>query len=299
MRVQTRSSRRLLPTMIAASFLAGSGCIALTSAGDNYVQSEEKRFFTTGTPDVTLSTFDGGIEIRSWDREEVQVFVERRASSREALEGIEIQSQQNGNQVTVNVTAPKADGFLNFSRSAKLIVSMPAFSNVVAKSGDGGITVSRITGRLDLRTSDGSIRGNDLAGDIKATTGDGAIRLDGLDGSLDIQTGDGSVTLSGKLTAVRAHTGDGSVAVHADPGSLAAAGWDLTTGDGAVTLVLPTMFDGELDAHTEDGRIRIEDVALSNLTGRSRRDTIRGRLGSGGGAVRVRTRDGSITVRRF
>jgi DUF4097 and DUF4098 domain-containing protein YvlB len=301
MSLTTHSPRQLSRLAIAASALtivvAGAGCIDLTGAVDAYVQSEEKRFFTTGTPDVSLSTFDGAIEIRSWDKAEVEIIIERHASSKAVLDEIEIQSQQDGNKVTVNVTAPKRSGFMGFSRSAKLIVQLPTFSNVAAKSGDGSIELARITGRLDLRTGDGSIRGRDLAGDVKAATGDGAVNLDGLDGSLDIETGDGSVALSGKLTAVRARTGDGSLAIHADPGSLTASGWDLTTGDGAITLELPPVFDAELDAHTGDGRIQIQDVPLSNRTEQNDKSTIRGQLGSGGGPVRLRTGDGSITIR--
>ena len=60
---------------------------------------------------------------------------------------------------------------------------------------------------------------------------------------------------------------------------------------------VPGDFAAELDAHTGDGRIRMQDVTLSNVTGNIGRNTVRGRLGAGGG-VRVRTGDGSITLRR-
>jgi hypothetical protein len=66
-----------------------------------------------------------------------------------------------------------------------------------------------------------------------------------------------------------------------------------------VTLELPDGFGGELDAHTGDGRIHMEEITVSNVTGRIAKDTVRGTLGSGGRTVRVRTGDGSITLRRF
>jgi hypothetical protein len=101
------------------------------------------------------------------------------------------------------------------------------------------------------------------------------------------------------LTTVRARSGDGSVTIHAGPGSTANADWDITTGDGSVTLALPDGFGAELDAHTGDGGIRMEDITLSNVTGKIGRNTLRGRLGSGGRNVRVRTGDGSITLKRI
>jgi hypothetical protein len=106
------------------------------------------------------------------------------------------------------------------------------------------------------------------------------------------------VTLSGKLTSLRAHTGDGSVTVRADQGSTAGGDWDITTGDGSVTLTIPDGFGAELDAHTGDGGIRTEELTVSNVTGQISRNSLRGRLGGGGHNLRVRTGDGSITIRR-
>jgi DUF4097 and DUF4098 domain-containing protein YvlB len=184
------------------------------------------------------------------------------------------------------------------SRSAKLIVSAPASSNLSAKSGDGAIDVDRITGRIELRSGDGSIRGRSLGGEVRAHTGDGAITLDGVKGALDVDTGDGSIRASGAFTSLRARTGDGSVDIRADPGSSPTDDWSITSGDGSITLELPDGFNGDLDAHTGDGRVHVENVTLSNVTGEIGKSSVRGRLGSGGRAVKVRTGDGSITLRR-
>ena len=117
-------------------------------------------------------------------------------------------------------------------------------------------------------------------------------------GALDADTGDGAIVAEGTFTSVRARSGDGSVTIRADAGSSASAEWTITTGDGPVVLEVPDGFGGELDAHTGDGAIEVHDVTLSNVTGRISRNTVRGRLGSGGGPVRVRTGDGTITLRR-
>ena len=144
----------------------------------------------------------------------------------------------------------------------------------------GSIDVERVTGRVELRSGDGSIHARDLAGDVT------------------VQTGDGSITLDGKFAGLRARSGDGSVKIHAAPGTGASGDWEITTGDGSITLEIPEGFNGELDAHTGDGRVHVEDVTLSDVTGELRRNAVRGRLGSGGRAVRLRTGDGSITLRR-
>jgi hypothetical protein len=272
----------------------------ITADAGKYVERVDKQFAVSGTPDLTLSTFDGSIEVRAWDKPEVQVVIEKRGATKEAVDTIEIQTEQNGNQVSVTARVPKSESFgihFNNFRSAKLIVSAPANANIAARSGDGSIDVERITGRFELRSGDGSIRGRDLDGDIKAHTGDGSIKLEAVNGTLDVSTGDGAVSAEGRFTAVRARTGDGSVVIRAANGSSPTDDWNLTTGDGSIVLELPDTFNGELDAHTGDGTVRMTDVTLSNVTGTISKHTVRGRLGSGGRAVKVRTGDGSITLR--
>jgi hypothetical protein len=95
---------------------------------------------------------------------------------------------------------------------------------------------------------------------------------------------------------VQLRTGDGSIIYRAEPGSAMNEDWDITTGDGTVTLYLPREFDAQLDAHTGDGGIR-NDVDLSDTDARSR-NTVRGRIGAGGRQLRIRTGDGSIRITR-
>jgi hypothetical protein len=287
---------------VVALVLCG-GCVDIVGSDFNkYVERVERRYQVSGTPDVAVSTFDGSIEIRAWDKEEVEVVVEKRAASKEAAADILISAEQrDGNRITVNVTAERASHFgIHFhnSRSARLIVSAPAKSNIFAKSGDGAIDITRISGSLELRSGDGSIKGTDLGGEVRAHTGDGAITLEGVSGKLDVDTGDGSVRANGKLTSVRVRSGDGAINVRANGGSAAESDWDITTGDGSVTLELPDGFDAELDAHTGDGGIEMRGITLSNVSGTIGRNSVRGRLGSGGHNVRVRTGDGSISLRK-
>jgi DUF4097 and DUF4098 domain-containing protein YvlB len=273
-----------LPIAFAGLFTA-VGCVDIVGADLNkYVERDEKHFAVTGKPDILLATFDGSIEIRPWDKTDVQVVIEKRGHDKDATDAIEVKSEQHGDRIEITVTEPKRDrSHFNFhfnNRSAKLIVSVPAASDITAKSGDGSIDIERVAGHVQLRSGDGSIRGRMLGGDVDANTGDGSIQLDG------------------KLTSVRVHTGDGSVTIHAEPGSSPGSDWDIVTGDGSVTLEVPAGFGAELDAHTGDGGIHMRDLTLSNVTGNIGKNSLRGRLGDGGRALRVRTGDGSITLKR-
>ena len=59
----------------------------------------------SGRPDLSLSTFDGSVEIRAWDRPEVLVVIEKRAGDKEEAATIEVRAEQNGDRVVVDVKA--------------------------------------------------------------------------------------------------------------------------------------------------------------------------------------------------
>lgn len=293
-----------LAAIAAATLLAGPACVDIVGSDlGKYMERDEKRFTVSGKPDVDLSTFDGSIEVRPWDKSDVLVVIEKRGRDKSDVATIDVHAEQAGNRITVEVREPKNGRHFNIGwnngRSAKLIVSVPASANIAAKSGDGSIDIERLSGNLDLRSGDGSIHARDITGDLKVHTGDGSIKLDGLTGALDADTGDGGITASGKFTGLKTRSGDGSVTIHAAPGSAASADWDVVTGDGSVVVELPDGFGAELDAHTGDGSVQLQNVTLSNVSGRLDRNSAKGTLGSGGRTLRVRTGDGSITLRRF
>jgi hypothetical protein len=285
-----------------ALLAAGPGCIVIGADQARYVEREDKRFAVTGKPEVSLSTFDGSIEIRTSDRPEVAVTIEKRAYTKEAASRVEVHAEQNGNQIVVEARHPKVAhvfAFGLFNATARLIVTLPPSANVRATSGDGTIDIERVNGAVNLRSGDGSIHGRDLAGDLTAHTGDGAIKLERVSGTLDADTGDGSVVADGSFKSVRVRTGDGSVSIRAATGSAADADWNITTGDGSVVLEVPEGFGAELDAHTGDGGITMRDMTLSNVSGPIGKNSLRGRLGAGGRTVKVRTGDGAITLKRY
>ena len=89
---------------VLAVLLCGLGSVSLVAADDNrYVEREEKRFTTAGKPQVSLSTFDGPIEIRTWNRSEVEVIVEKRGADKDAIADITVSGTQTGGRVEVKV----------------------------------------------------------------------------------------------------------------------------------------------------------------------------------------------------
>jgi len=281
---------------------AASASCVLSLDGDAVQETArvEKRFTVTGTPDLSLVTFDGAIEVRAWDRSEVVVEIERRGVDKAELESIEIKTDQSGDRISIEARKPpgrRAVIRLGPSPSAKLVASVPQNCNVLARSGDGSITIERVRGKLELDTGDGSVRGSDLAGQLRAHTGDGSMKFESISGPVDIDTGDGGVSLSGKLPVVRLRTGDGSVLVRAEDGSVMSDDWEVRTGDGGVTIELPDLFSADLDASSGGGSVRLQDLSLT-VDGEQSKRQVRGKIGPGGRLLKVRTGDGTVTIKR-
>jgi len=295
------SSCRLPAALALAGAVTAAGCVvSLDSQG--HTAREERRFDVSGAPDVRVTTFDGAIQVRSWDRDEVLIEIEKRAPTEEALADIQVVAEQDGRIIQIEVRRPsRSDSFLGLgvhtSRSARIVATVPRRSDLVLRSGDGSIRVDRVSGRAELRTGDGSVRASELSGEIVVHSGDGSVTLQDVEGELDVETGDGGVSASGVLRVVRLRTDDGSVTVRGDEGSAMSDDWSISTGDGSVAVYLPEAFAAEIDAHTGDGRITSDlDVAMV-VSGTMDRRTLKGRVGEGGRILRVRTGDGSIRFR--
>lgn len=295
---------RVFPVLVMAGFaLISAACVVSVDAG-RYSGREEKQWKVSGTPDVTLITFDGSVEVRSWDKAEVRVEIEKQAPDKAAAEKIHVAAEQSGNSITVEARKPPAVESLfglKVSPSAKIIATVPRHCNLIVRSGDGAISVERIEGRLELNTGDGGMIGQELSGTLRAHTGDGSIRFQDIQGAVDIDTGDGGGELSGKFTSVRLRTGDGTLTVRAEDGSAMTDDWEIRTGDGGVRLELPEGFAANLDATTADGRVSLEgfgEPAPAAGQDEDSHHSLKRALGGGGKLLRLRTGSGGISVRK-
>jgi hypothetical protein len=273
----------VLPVALAVS---GPACVDITAGEARFIDTVEKRFTVSGAPTLDISTFDGSVDVSTWDRPEVLVVIEKHAIDKAAADRMVVTADQTGDVVKVSVREggdDRSSGLhINFgSHSARLTVTLPAKAQIEARTGDGRVTVRNVEG------------------DLRVRTGDGAIHLEQVNGSVDATSGDGSIDIDGAVRGLSARSGDGRVRIRA--ASTPTADWNLVTGDGSVLLEVPEGFGAELDATTGDGRVDVRDVPFSGESDRrDRRDrrTARGRLGNGGPNISIRSGDGVITIRR-
>ena len=313
MTLTTHRSLPMMGALLLASTVLAACEVNLNTEGLS--ARETRTFKVAGLPEIDLDTFDGAIEIHSWDKAEVEVEIEKRAMEQSLIDQIKVEATQQGDKIVLKVTGPSRTDFggltigVHISPTARLRVVVPRASNIVARSGDGAIRAEALDGKIVLNTVDGSVTATRLSGDINVRSGDGSIRLDKITGRIDLETDDGSIGFEGKPSILHLKTGDGSVRAQIDVETVMTDNWDVTTGDGSITLTLPSAFNAELDAETSDGAVRSSHPLLAEgrderRSGegsddrRERRRVLRAKMGDGGKSLKVRTGDGTIRIER-
>jgi DUF4097 and DUF4098 domain-containing protein YvlB len=183
------------------------------SGGGRFIDRESKSFPVSGTPNVTVGTFDGAVVIRAWDKSEVMYTAIKRANSNEDLKKLTVETSQQGAAISIVAKSSDEDG------STALEIYVPRNANLHLSSEDGRLTVQGVSGELVARTGDGAIEIEGGNGRLRANTDDGRIRVADFRGDVDARTGDGTITLEGNFTSIQAQTGDGSIVLGVPAGS--------------------------------------------------------------------------------
>jgi len=145
---------------------------------------------------------------------------------------------------------------------------------------------------------------------VQAQTDNGRITVEDTAGPIVLDSGNGALVIRGGAREVRAHSGNGRIVVQtAAPdidldsgnGSIQA---DLTangpvagridTGNGRVRVGFSPNTFADLTVNTGNGRIRARSLNVKDLY--TTRSSLRGTIGEGGGTLRIRTGNGSVTL---
>jgi DUF4097 and DUF4098 domain-containing protein YvlB len=138
------------------------------------------------------------------------------------------------------------------------------------------VRISDITGDVEVFTSNAKVSCARTCGCLKARSSNSKIHLEGHRGSLDASTSNGII--------------------HAELEELGQAGVVLATSNGRIVLELPEDVDADIDVRVENGVIR-NALVVNTPAGDERTGRLRGKLGRGGAAIRLRTSNGTITIR--
>ena len=162
--------------------------------------------------ELRLTTFSGRVNITGTGRGEVVIRAVRRAT-RERLDAVQLDISQNGSVVTIDAnqrTGSRGDGDVV---ETDFDIEVPPQLDLHLRTFSAPVTVSGVSGDMDVEGFSGEVRLTEVAGPMRVKTFSGAVTLEArswMDGDdLDISTFSGGVTLRLPDTARGEVTFDG------------------------------------------------------------------------------------------
>lgn len=264
----------------------------------------EKTISTESGKELITSLVAGGIEISTWDKNEVNVKV---YGNDEAEEKIIFTAEQTSTGVKVEGKQKDQKNFRNLTIRVEIVV--PKSYDLKLYSSGGNLSVKDITGKIETNTSGGNIKIDNTAGnleaytaggnvsisissgDIKVSTSGGKITVDDFNGNVDVSTAGGDIVLEGKNGKIDASTAGGSIKLDYTGKNM---GIDMSTLGGNITASLPGDFDADADIGTLAGKIACDFAKVQKDNHVS--SYVRAKFNNGGETFKCTTSAGNITV---
>ena len=266
----------------------------------------EKSIPTESGKELITSLVAGGIEISTWDKNEVNIKVFGNDEAEEKIvfsaeptsTGVKVEGKQKDKNnfknltIRVEITVPKNYDLKLYSSGGNLTVKDISGKIETITSG-GNIKIDNTSGNLEAYTAGGNVTISVSSGDIKVSTSGGKISVDEFNGNVDVSTAGGDIVLIGKNGRIDASTAGGSIKLDYEGKNL---GIDISTLGGNITATLPGDFDADADIGTLAGKISCDFAKVQKENHVS--SYIRAKFNNGGETFKCTTSAGNITVNK-
>lgn len=158
---------------------------------------------------------------------------------------------------------------------------------------NGRVAIEGLRSAVTARSSNGSVELCDVIGDVEVATSNAKVCCCDTRGKLVARSSNGKIELDEHRGSVDASTSNGLIRCSIE--ELGKGGCQLATSNGRIVLELPDEVDAEVDIRVDNGVIR-NDRKLCKAA-KERSGQLRGKLGKGGASIRLRTSNGSISLR--
>jgi DUF4097 and DUF4098 domain-containing protein YvlB len=239
---------------------------------------------------------NGRIEVVGEERDDVSVELAKRAraesqdEARHLLDAIRLARRETPESLDVEVEVPRR---WNRHGHVNLRVHVPRQVRLQCESVNGKLCVSGMRAAVGARSSNGSISVDDVVGDVDVFTANAKVACSSTCGALVARSSNGKIEIGAHRGSVDASTSNGLIRATLE--ALGRDGVRLATSNGRIVLELPDEVDADVDLRVDNGIVRNERE-LRDAT-RSTDGRLRGSLGRGGVPIKLRTSNGSISLR--
>jgi len=245
---------------------------------------------------VSIHNANGKTRIIGEDREDIEIRVHKSVSAdcpelaEKLLDSIHLQNGKSNGILEIEVLIPRK---CSRRAVAHLEIRVPRATKISSSSTNGKISLDGLESSIRARSSNGSIAICNVIGDIDVTTANAKVACRCTQGRLHARSSNGKIEVGGHTGSIDASTSNGVIKASID--SLGEAGIHLSTSNGRIVLELPADADADVDMRVENGHIR-NDLDLEEIPS-SGEGRVRGRIGKGGIPIRLRTSNGTISLR--
>jgi len=206
---------------------------------------------------------NGGVEIIGWDRDSIAVTarIQVQARTRDDAEAIARDLKIETTGGVVRVTGARGDYGRRQNWGVNFVVRVPRRTDLTLSTENGPLSVSDVSGRMDLQTHNGPLSLSGVGGDVHASAQNGPLMVE----------------LLGKKWE--------------------GTGLDAETRNGPADLLIPDNYNAKIEFGTVNGPMEVGFPMTVTINGRVK-DRISTTLGNGGPPIRVVTTNGPMTVRR-
>lgn len=260
--------------------------------------THEERLVVPSPPGRAISIYNanGKTRVIGEDRDDIEIRIHKSVRAdcpdlaAKLLDSIRLQNSKSTDVLEIEVQIPRK---CSRHAVAHIELCVPRDTKVSLSTTNGKICLEGLERSIRARSSNGSVSINDVKGDIDVTTANAKVTCKCTHGHLRVRSSNGKIEADSHHGSIDASTSNGIIRASLD--ELGESGVELTTSNGRIVLDLPEKPDVDVDIRVENGHIR-NDLELQNQTsdidGR-----VRGRLGAGGTPIRLRTSNGTISLR--
>ena len=211
---------------------------------------------------------NGGVSVKGWTRNDVLVRarIEAWADSDSAASLLfsQVHSDATAGRIAASGPDPSGDSSNRSNWSVSYEIFAPQSHNLTVMAKNGGISISDISGRMDLDTKNGAVSLKRVVGDITGKTKNGPVQLEAA-----------GTNWQGRQL-------------------------DLETKNGPIKISVPANFQGHGQADTVNGPVRSDLGGVVADSG-SRRPPhkLDLNLGAGGATLKASTKNGPISLARL
>ena len=249
---------------------ATENCTALPAQPGQPTQDLREEFHQTyplsATGRVSLENLNGGVQIKVWDRNAVQLDAIKKAHRKERLDEAKIQVTATEDNIRIETEYP--EGNQNFRKDDRRY-NNPA---IVEYS----LTIPRKAVLESIELVNGSLDIDGVEGDVKASSINGKVSARGLIGETRLST------VNGPLQAVFTQINE-------------AKAISITSVNGSVELIIPSDSNASIRASTVHGGIS-NDFGLQVRHGEYVGHNLNGQIGNGGARIKLENVNGAISI---